>query len=113
MILLIKIWDGKLRFCWRKVWQLLPCQIIVKIALKFERSNKSFHCLWIRIYSWDLNTEFKLKDSLHRAVKLPRNTDPAKYSYSEYDVGFDLRLLFINSDFDLGKKFVTFGAHNS
>ena len=46
-------------------------------------------------------------------MKLPRNIDPAKYSYLEYDVGFNLRLLFINSDFDIGKKFITFGAHNS
>ena len=38
----------------------------------------------------DLNVEFTLKDCLFGAAKLLLNTDPDKYSYSRYDIGWIL-----------------------
>ena len=45
-------------------------------------------------WSQDLNTFFTLKDCLFRGVKLTENTDPDKYFYSGYGVGFDSRSVF-------------------
>ena len=42
-------------------------------------------------WSQDLNAKFTLKDYLFGAVKLTKNADPNKYSYSEYGIGFDSR----------------------
>ena len=39
----------------------------------------------------DLNSEFTLKYCLFGAVKLTKNADPDKYSYSGYHIGFDSR----------------------
>ena len=41
-----------------------------------------------------LNADFTLKDCLFGAVKLTKNADPDKYSYSRYGIGFDSRSLF-------------------
>ena len=45
-------------------------------------------------WSQGLNTVFTLKDCLFAAVKLTKNADPNKYSYSEYGIGFDSHPLF-------------------
>ena len=45
-------------------------------------------------WSQDLNTFFILKDCLFRGVKLTENTDPDKYFYSGYGIGFDSRSVF-------------------
>ena len=37
---------------------------------------------------------YTLKDCFFGAVKLTKNADPDKYSYSGYGIGFDLRALF-------------------
>ena len=46
------------------------------------------------MWSGDLNTNFILKDHLFGAVKLTKNADPDKYSYSRYGIGLDSRSLF-------------------
>ena len=40
-------------------------------------------------WSQDLNTDFTLKDSLFRSVKLTKNVDPYEYKYSGYSIGFE------------------------
>ena len=40
-------------------------------------------------WSQDLNTDFTLKDSLFRSVKLTKNIDPYEYKYSGYSIGFE------------------------
>ena len=45
-----------------------------------------------------LNTDFTLKNCLFGAVKLTKNADPEKYSYSEYGIGFDW-ITFFSSKF--------------
>ena len=62
--------------------------------------------------SQDLNTVFTLKDCSLWAVKLTKNAEPDKYSYSTYGIGFDSRSVFtiLNS---YGKKVIIFGIDNS
>ena len=55
-------------------------------------------------WSRDLKTDFTLKDCLFEGVKLARNTDPDKYVYTGYGVGFDLRSVFSLLDGSMGKK---------
>ena len=42
-------------------------------------------------WSKDLNTDFTLGNCLFGAVKITKNTDPDKYKYSGYGIGFDSR----------------------
>ena len=46
-------------------------------------------------------------------MKLTKNTDPDKYSYSGYDIGFDSYSLFSNPNFDWRKNVVIFRVDNS
>ena len=43
----------------------------------------------VNIWSQDLNIDFTLKNCLFGSVKLTKNADPDKYSYSGYGIGFD------------------------
>ena len=45
-------------------------------------------------WSHDLNAKFTLKDYLFGNVKITKNADPNKCSYSGYGIGFDSRSLF-------------------
>ena len=49
-----------------------------------------------------LNVEFTLKYCLFVAVKLTKNADPNKYSYTISNIGFDSCSLFSLSRFDRG-----------
>ena len=42
-------------------------------------------------WSQDLNADFTLKDWLFGSVKLTKNSDPGKYSYSGCSIRFDSR----------------------
>ena len=59
-------------------------------------------------WSQDLKTKFNLKDYLFGAVKLTKNANPNKYSYSGYNVGFDSRSIFSIPNFDWGKNVIIF-----
>ena len=59
-------------------------------------------------YELDLDTEFTLKDWLFGDVKITKNADPDKYSYSGHGVGFDSRSYFSIRNFDWGKNVVIF-----
>ena len=52
------------------------------------------------IWSQELNAEFTIKDCLFVAVKLTKNNDPNKCSYSECGVGFDSGSHFLVPNFD-------------
>ena len=45
-------------------------------------------------WSKDSNAEFTLKDCLFGNVKITKNVNPDKYSYSGYGMGFDSRSFF-------------------
>ena len=51
-------------------------------------------------WSQDLNGDFTLKDCLFGSVKITKNADSDKYSYSRYEIGFDSRSLFWIPNFD-------------
>ena len=61
----------------------------------------------------DLNTDFTLGNCLLGAVKLTKNTDPGKYGYSAYGIGFNARSQFLWTDGSWGKNVVIFGADTS
>ena len=51
-------------------------------------------------WSKNLNVDFTLKDCSFGAVKITKNSDTDKYSYSGYGIGFDSRSLFSIPNFD-------------
>ena len=65
--------------------------------------------------SWlqDLCTDFTLGVCLFGGVKLARNTDPDKYVYSGYGIGFDTRIEHSLPDGSIGKNCIIFGADMS
>ena len=65
--------------------------------------------------SWSrhLNTDFTLVNFLFRSVELTENTDPNKYKYSGYGMGFDFRLKFLLTDGNVGKSVIILGADMS
>ena len=61
----------------------------------------------------DLNTEFTLGGSLFGCVKLTKNADPGRYSYSGYGSGFDTRGYHSLPDSNVGKNAIIFGVDMS
>ena len=51
-------------------------------------------------WSQDLNAKFTLKECLFGSVKITKNVDPNKYSYSGCGIGFDSCSLFSIPNFD-------------
>ena len=45
-------------------------------------------------------------------VKLTKNANPDKYSYSGYGIGFNLQLHFLVSNFGFGRNIIIFGVDN-
>ena len=60
-----------------------------------------------------LNIDFNLKSCLFGAVKLTKNADLDKYSYSGYGIGFDSRSLSSFPNFNWIKNVAFFGVDNS
>ena len=62
--------------------------------------------------SWpsDLNTDFTLGGFLFGSVKLTKDPDPDKYSYSVYDIGFNTRGYLSLPDGKVGKNVIIFGV---
>ena len=64
-------------------------------------------------WSQDWKAVFTLKDCLAGTVKLAKNADPDKYSYSGYGIVFDSCSMFSFPNFDWGKNIAVFGVNNS
>ena len=64
-------------------------------------------------WSRDLNSDFTLKDSLLGGVKLAKSSDPDKYVYSGYGIGFDSHSEFSLSNSFMSKNIITFGFYMS
>ena len=69
-------------------------------------------CIVYKLDTWsrDWNAELTLKDCLFGNVKITKNADPEKYSYSGYGITFDSHLLFST---DWGKNVIIFGVDMS
>ena len=82
------------------VWRFKLFLIFKERCLKqrnatFTPSNLIFFIVYeLDIWSRDLHFDFTLKDYLFKGVKLAKDADPDKYSYSGYGIGFDSRSLF-------------------
>ena len=44
------------------------------------------------------NTDFTLDNCLFGSLKLTKNSDPDKYRYTDYDIGFDAHSQFLWSE---------------
>lgn len=60
--------------------------------------SKHFYCLWVMYIATLFIHEIYVKLCLFWGVKLTKNANPDKCSYSGHGVGFDLRLLFLVSN---------------
>ena len=99
-----------------------------KIKLKFQEScqeqedqaaftPKKYGKLFIG-YELDscpqgLNTDFVLGGCLFEGVKLTKNADPDKYSYSGHGIGFDTQIEYQLPDGSKGENVIIFGADMS
>ena len=61
----------------------------------------------------DLNAYFTLGGCLFGGVKLTKNPDPDKYSYSGSGIGFVTRGQYSLSDSSIGKNVIIFGVDMS
>ena len=50
-----------------------------------------------------LNTDFTSKNCSFESVNLIKNSNPDKFKYSGYDIGFDSRSEFLFTDGSMGK----------
>ena len=62
------------------------------------------------LWSWDVGIKFTLCNCLIGGVKLTKNADPNKLSYSGYGIGFDTHLENVFPDSNIGKSFALFWA---
>ena len=61
----------------------------------------------------NLNTDFILGNCLFGSVKLTKNTDPDKFKFTAYGIGFDFRSGFLFTDGSYGQNVFIFGANMS
>ena len=52
----------------------------------------------------DLNTNFTLGGCFFGGIKLTKNADPVKYSYSSYGIGIDIQIEYSLRDGSVGKN---------
>ena len=64
-------------------------------------------------WSQNVSAKFTHKYCLFGKVKITKNADPNKYSYSVYGIGCDSRSLFSIQNFDWGKNVIIFGVDMS
>ena len=81
----------------------------------FTANNRIFFFIVYELDTWpqNLDSNFTLKNFLFGGVKLAKNADPDKYSYSRYGIGFDMRIEFSLFDGSVGKNVIVFGADMS
>ena len=81
----------------------------------FHRENTVYvHIIYeIKMWQNDLDSEFRSLNSLFGVFKLTKNSDPDKYSYSRYGIGFDARGTFpLSAGNGFGKNLTIFGVEN-
>ena len=66
-----------------------------------------------KLWSYYFNNGFTLRDSLFRSVKLTKIVDSDKYSYSGYNISFDVRGTSLLPNGSFCKSIVIFGADMS
>lgn len=76
------------------------------------KGSVSFSIAYESYWSQDVNLSLTLKYCLFGTVKLTKNDDPDKCSYSGYGIDFDSCSLFSFPTFDWSKNLVIFGVNN-
>ena len=64
-------------------------------------------------WSQDLSVDFASNDFFFGSLKLSKNTDPNKYQYSGYGIGFNSRSIFSIPHFDWDKNVIIRGVDMS
>ena len=68
-----------------------------------------FYCLWIRFIATEFKHWFNFSGFLFEGVKLTKNSDPYKYSFSGYGIGFNTQIEYLLPDPSIGKNVIIFG----
>ena len=99
----------KLKWCNSKIKVKFKGSYLKQDKVTFTPNNLTnlFTVYELDRWSQDLNADFTLKDYLFGAVKF-KNSDPDKYSYSGYRIGFDPCSLFSAPNFNWGKNIFIF-----
>ena len=85
-----------------------------KVTFTYKKAVNIYIVYEISLRSCTQGPDFTLGSSLFEAIKLVKNTDPKKYSYSGYVIGFDTPGSFSLSDGnEFGKNVTTFDADMS
>ena len=96
----------KMSKTWWKLFKIRKKLLTIKVNLYIAYE--------LNVWSYDLDTDFTLKNSLFGDGKLTENTDPHNYSHSGYGIAFDTSLAFSLSRGDgFGKNVIIFGLGNS
>ena len=76
----------------------------------FAPSNVASLLIAYELDSWpsNLRTDFTLGGCIFGCVRLSKNADPDKYSYSGYGIGFDTRGYHSLPGGSVGKNFIFF-----
>ena len=75
-------------------------------SVTFLQKNRVNVYITYKLDTWskDLITDFTPGNCLFRAVKLTKNSDPKKYKYSSYGIGFDSTSQFSWTDGRMGEN---------
>ena len=132
------MYHGNLKVCWPRnllLLSLLTCMtnytklhdnskfylLFMESCLKPKKPatytpNKGVNFFIVYELDWlsrDLDSDFTFKNCLFGGVKLAKNANPNKYSYSGYGIRFDTRIEFSLPDSSVGKNVVVFGVDMS
>ena len=81
----------------------------------YTPSNRAYLFIFYELGTWsqDLKADFTLKDCFFGVVKLTKNVDLDKYSFSRYAFASNFCSLFSYLGFDWGNNVAIFGLGNS
>ena len=103
-------WYGNPKFC--LVFK--ESCLIQKITISNSLNRiKLFTVYELDTWSWDLYSDYTLKDCLFGGVKLAKNAYLDKHVYNGYGIGFDSRRECLLPDDRVGRNVIIFGIDMS
>ena len=99
--------DGKLRVCSN------GCYFIQSRALKLNNNINIYIVYRLNTISSTRNTDYTIQNALFGAMKITKNTNYSKNSYTGYGICFDEGGDFSKGNINNGKNVIIFGVHES
>ena len=99
--------DGKLRV------RSNGCYFIQSKALKLNNTVNIYIVYRLNTISSTRNTDYTIQNALFGAMKITKNTDYSKNSYTGYGICFDEGRNFSKGNINNGKNVIIFGVHES